>query len=646
VGRQARPATVDGGSSAGSVYPSCGEVRAIFSGRGLSGCTGSCNRMPADQSLHDAADASPSADCGHAGAPGARAGTPRLRASAVALVGLLACGSVGLGACGPAATHPVPVPGTPSHVVAVPRDTAAVVSWNGLSLPAGRLSGFRATAEPGGRSCTAGRTGTSCAVRGLQNGRSYAIGVRAFGPGGDGAASTPIPMTPGVPGPPGNVTESPGDGSVSVRWSAEGDNGSAVTRQVATSSPGGHTCTTGPTSGCTIFGLTNGTAYTVSVVAANARGTGPPSVATDPVIPQLDAGGSAGITYLGPVLARGESLTASLQRDAGMSVPLPNGKDLWIFGDTGEFVDTGGWVSNGFVGGSTIAKGGNSRGRVPKTLKNASVHGALRSEGGPTQFLPTPTDVYLPDGSRRRCGVSNGTSYSARWPTGAALLDPSTVLVSYVDVCVLSSTSSSAEGWGIAEYGWRNNRLRAGPFDVIAPTVDGAQISPAQSLGSPVVADGRVTFFSSACPHLFVACPSGSVFETSVVDAADALENPMSYAPRAVSVSDPTGWQPMGISVSPDPNGSFTLVEQTSIGGSFRLFGASTVGGPWLPGGSGILPGCSSSPHGFCYAFVGHPELSSSTQYVVSYFKPDAGPDPMAGHLVLASVPLGVDPHA
>lgn len=602
--------------------------------------------MPAVPTLQDADDASPAAHSGHAGAPGACAGTRRHRAPTIALVGLLACGPVGLGACGPAATHPVPVPGTPSHVVAVPRDAATVVSWSGLSLPAGRLSGFRATAVPGGRSCTAGRTGTSCAISDLRNGRSYAVGVRAFGPGGDGPASPPVALTPGVPEPPGQVTESPGDSSVAVTWSAEGDNGSAVTRQVATSSPGGHTCTTGPTNGCTIFGLTNGTAYTVSVVAVNARGTGSPSVATDPVIPQMTAGGSAGITYLGPVLARGESLTASLQRDAGLSVPLPNGKDLWIFGDTGEYVDTGGWVSNGFVGGSTIAKGGTARGRAPKALKNASVHGALRSEGGPTQFLPTPADVYLPDGSRRRCGASGGAAYSARWPTGAALLDRSTVLVSYVDVCVPSSTSSTAEGWGIAEYDWRSNRLRVGPVDVIEPTVDGAQISPVRSLGSPVVADGRVTFFSSSCPHLFVACPSGSVFEASVVDTADALENPMSYAPQAVSVSDPSGWQPMGISVSPDPNGGFTLVEETSIGGAFRLFGASTVGGPWLPEGAGILPGCSSSPHGFCYAFVGHPELSSSTQYVVSYFKPDAGPDPMAGHLVLASVQLGVDPHA
>jgi len=564
----------------------------------------------------------------------------RRRALSSGIVGIIAGGSVILGACSPTASQYVAGPGTPSRVVASPDNGSVIVSWDGPSFSAGQVSGYRATAEPSARSCTTYNAATACSIDGLQNGQSYVISVRAFGPGGHGSPSDPVRITAGVPGPPRNVTESPGDSSVSVSWTTAAANGSAVTRQVATSSPGGQTCVTGDSNVCTISGLTNGNAYTLTVVAANARGTGPPSAVAGPVIPQLTAGGSAGITFLGPVFAKGESLTTTLQRDAGFSVPLPNGKDLWVFGDTGEFTNTGNWTATGFVSGSTFAKSRGTRGDTPRSLKNAEIRGGLKSEGGPTQFIPAPTDVYLPNGSQRLCSNGGGNPYSARWPTGAAVLNGSEVLVSYVDVCVQTPSGFSAEGWGFMELNWRTNRIRVGPTDVIPPTVSGTQISPAQSLGSPVVANGRVTFFSSTCAHLFVTCSSGSVYATSLLDTTGALENPRSYSMQSASVSGASGWQPIAVAVSPDSNGSFTLVEQTSIGGTFRIFSGQSASGPWMPEESGTLPGCSSSPHGFCYAFVGHPELGSPTRLVLSYFKPDAGPDPTAGHLVLASVPL------
>jgi hypothetical protein len=436
------------------------------------------------------------------------------------------------------------------------------------------------------------------------------------------------------------VSETPGDSSVSVTWTSPTANGSPIVRQVATASPGGRTCASDDGTACTIVGLANGTPYTVTVVAVNARGAGPPSVAGAAVVPQLGAGGSPGIAYLGPVFAKGESPTATLQRDAGFSVLLPNGKDLWIFGDTGEFTDASGWTSTGFVGGSTFAKGRSGRHGPSPSLKNAEVHGALTSEGGPTQFIPAPTDVYLPDGSRRLCTDATGDVYSARWPTGASTLTGSELLVSYVDVCVQPRSTFTTEGWGFMEFNWRSDRIHVGPTDVIPPTVAGTQLTPAQSLGSPVVTGGSVTFFSSTCAQLFVTCSTGSVLVTSLPDTVAALGDPGSYHPQPTAVADGTGWQPMGIAVAADGDGTFTLVEQTSIGGTFRVFGGRSPDGPWTPEAAGTLPGCSSAPHGFCYAFVDHPELGTPTQLVVSYFQPDAGPDPAAGHLVLASVPV------
>jgi Fibronectin type III domain/FG-GAP-like repeat len=80
-----------------------------------------------------------------------------------------------------------------------------------------------------------------------------------------------------VPGAPGLVSASPADRSVVLSWTAPASNGgSAITSYTATASPGGATCTSA-TTGCTIGGLTNGTAYTFTVHATNAVGSGPDS---------------------------------------------------------------------------------------------------------------------------------------------------------------------------------------------------------------------------------------------------------------------------------------------------------------------------------------------------------------------------------
>src|SRR5262249_11902945 len=56
-----------------------------------------------------------------------------------------------------------------------------------------------------------------------------------------------------------------------------------------------------------------------------------------------------------PVLSQYENASRSVSRDGGFSVALPNGKDLWIFGDTEIFGSNGfgQMVLNGFVSGSS-----------------------------------------------------------------------------------------------------------------------------------------------------------------------------------------------------------------------------------------------------------------------------------------------------
>ena len=71
-----------------------------------------------------------------------------------------------------------------------------------------------------------------------------------------------------------------------MSWSPGPDNGWPITGYTVTASPGGVTQNLGAAAtSTTIGGLTNGTAYTFTVRATNAIGTGPPSTPSNQVVP-------------------------------------------------------------------------------------------------------------------------------------------------------------------------------------------------------------------------------------------------------------------------------------------------------------------------------------------------------------------------
>jgi hypothetical protein len=88
-----------------------------------------------------------------------------------------------------------------------------------------------------------------------------------------------------VPGAPTGVTATAGDSQATVSFSAPVSNGgSPITLYTVMSTPGKITAT-GATSPIDVLGLTNGTAYTFSVTATNAIGTGPASAPSNSVTP-------------------------------------------------------------------------------------------------------------------------------------------------------------------------------------------------------------------------------------------------------------------------------------------------------------------------------------------------------------------------
>jgi serine protease len=89
-----------------------------------------------------------------------------------------------------------------------------------------------------------------------------------------------------VPDAPGNVTAAAGNKNAAISWQAPASNGGvAITSYTATADPGGATCTTTGALNCTIGGLTNGTAYTVTVSATNWFGAGAASDPSNSVTP-------------------------------------------------------------------------------------------------------------------------------------------------------------------------------------------------------------------------------------------------------------------------------------------------------------------------------------------------------------------------
>jgi len=200
-----------------------------------------------------------------------------------------ATNSVGTSAASTAssAVTPATVPGAPTSVAGVAGNGQVTVSFTAPSSTGGAaITGYTVTASPGGASATG--TASPLAVTGLTNGTAYAFTVTATNSAGTSAASAAsAAVTPAtVPGAPTSVTGTRGNTHVVVAFTAPSSNGgSAITGYTVTASPGGAT-STGATSPLTVTGLTNGTAYTFTVTATNAVGTGAASTASAPVTPE------------------------------------------------------------------------------------------------------------------------------------------------------------------------------------------------------------------------------------------------------------------------------------------------------------------------------------------------------------------------
>ena len=150
----------------------------------------------------------------------------------------------------------------------------------------------------------------------------------AFNAGHTRLASYAISAGPAeisAPGAPTGVSATAGDGQAIVSFTAPANNGGSnitgyTVRVYLNGVLQSGLTTTGPASPITVRGLTNGTAYTFTVSAANAVGDGTESVASTAVtpasivVPTVVTGMASGVT------ASGATLSGSVTSDGGATV--------------------------------------------------------------------------------------------------------------------------------------------------------------------------------------------------------------------------------------------------------------------------------------------------------------------------------------
>jgi YVTN family beta-propeller protein len=231
------------------------------------------------------------------------------------------------------------IPGDPTITGMIPGNSRITVSFSTPPDGDSPITSYNVYATDHTSSARGGQTATGTAspltLTGLTNGDSYVVGISACN--AVGCSPPPLPSGPAVPttlpGAPINVTGVAGNSQATVSFSPPpSDGGAAVISYTVTAldhtdaSRGGETAS-GDSGPITVTGLTNGDSYTFAVTATNSVGTGPTSISTSAVLPEL------------PALARC-SQTLSPGTVVGMAV-TGDGRGYWIASSTGRVAACG-----------------------------------------------------------------------------------------------------------------------------------------------------------------------------------------------------------------------------------------------------------------------------------------------------------------
>lgn len=402
----------------------------------------------------------------------------------------------------------------------------------------------------------------------------------------------------------------------------------------------------------------------IAATGVPAHAAGPPGLVAPPAEPLSNY-----------EVATGHTLT----RDCGYTAPVlspyrgntgtpPAGviQDLWLFCDTINY-DSAGNIDDAVLGTDTAAEAPLVPGEVPQDLSEVPTPPsapAFPDGNGPAPFLPVPAGLELP-GSTAACvgpnpsgngvyGAQSPGIYPASWISGVtpeppgAGDNPADVLITFENYCVDAETGNintlfTDEALGMVSYDPLTNTLGR-PVKLFS-SGGGQNLPLAEQLGSPVFFGGYLYLFTSDCSSSYVGvCLSGNVYLARAAVAGHSWQNPGSYQYWTGSGWSPDlsdagnlipGATPFGISAGNywATGHGLVLVAESDVAGGFQVWTAQSPTGPWTLLQTGRVPGTCSGEFG-CYALIGHPDLSTNSDLLISYYDPTG-----LGHLHLAAFP-------
>jgi hypothetical protein len=214
-------------------------------------------------------------------------------------------------------------PSAPTAVSVTPGDRSLSVTWSPPASNGGApVTGYQYSTGSSWKNVP--NTASTFTISNLTNGRAYQVRMRAVTMAGSGSASTAVVGTPrGVPSAPSITSLTPGNGQLTVRFSAPSSNGAPITTYEYSVDNGVTFTSVAPPSASrtiVITGLANGTPYQVKVRAVNAAGAGaasrarvgtPRTVPGAPTIANVAAGSrSLTLTITAPVSTGGSPITS------------------------------------------------------------------------------------------------------------------------------------------------------------------------------------------------------------------------------------------------------------------------------------------------------------------------------------------------
>ena len=377
-----------------------------------------------------------------------RLGTTQLSAGSSATSLLFSGGRLAAGFAGTRGIETLtvaPEPNAPVITGIQESDSSLIVAWNSGGSVEPILE-YTASATAGSSSASCSSNGSTCTIRGLNNGTIYSISVVARSAAGISQATVATGMPRTVPEAPTTPHVTRGNTDVTVTWTPRGDGGVPITGYRATASPSGQMCES-ITQTCTISGLPNGVPQIIQVVAHNSVGTSQPSVpsasvtpATTPSTPRIDSarrsnrgavvvwkpptddGGDGVVSYLIQVTQGSNTVSESTTSDTSITLDgLTNGVMYKIFVSATNTVGTGGPSDHAYVTPATVP---DPPGAIAALRQNQGTDvswDAPSNDGGdpitgyqvqvrrgnepPTRFLTNESPYSIR-------GLVNGTTYS------------------------------------------------------------------------------------------------------------------------------------------------------------------------------------------------------------------------------------------